>query len=103
MKPTSPQSVVDHKNGDKLDNRRENLRICTIAENIRNSKTSTKKGKTSRYKGVYWVGRIKKWVARIHVDRKGLHVGVFTDEAEAARAYDVAARQHFGEFARTNF
>jgi len=92
---------IDHINGDALDNRKSNLRICSHAENIRNGK----KGKncSSSYKGVGWFKLRKKWRARIMIDYKDKHLGLFSNEIDAAKAYDEAARELHGEFARLNF
>lgn len=92
---------VDHINGDRLDNRRANLRVCPHRQNIRNQKPRV--GGTSRYKGVYWCSTYRKWRVQIMSDKKRIHVGAFDDEEQAARAYDVAALEHHGEFARLNF
>jgi hypothetical protein len=95
-----PDQVVDHINGDGLDNRRANLRICTQAENARNRRKGTG---TSRYKGVSLAkGRTKPWRAQIRVGDQVRNLGYFADEGEAARAYDAAASQLFGDFARLN-
>src|SRR5574343_1897382 len=91
--------VVDHINGNGLDNRKENLRICTIAQNIMNS--SKRKGVTySKFKGVTWDKMDKTWIAYIMFNRKRIHIGCFKSEIEAACAYNVAAIKYFGEFAR---
>jgi hypothetical protein len=93
--------VVDHINGNPLDNRKANLRLATPAQNSRNRRV-TKRG-TSIYKGV-WYNRTKRlYCARITVSRKMIYIGQFKDEVEAARAYDRAARKYHGEFARLNF
>lgn len=92
---------VDHINGDRLDNRRENLRLCTHAQNGRNRKPTP--GGSSKYKGVKWDRRAKKWRATIKINRKEYHLGYFTSETEAALAYDRGALKHHKEFARTNF
>jgi len=95
---------VDHINGNTLDNRKSNLRICTRKENIRNQKLiSVKRRKTSVYKGVSWDKRDGRWIAQITVDRRSIRLGSFTNELDGALAYDEAARRFFGEFARTNF
>lgn len=91
-----PGQIVDHANGDRLDNRRANLRICTHAENMRNSR-----GKRDGLKGV--TPRARKFLAGICVAGRTIRLGSFATAAEAALAYDAAALRHFGEFARLNF
>ena len=91
---------VDHINGDRLDNRRSNLRVCTRAENQANRKAQAG---SSRYKGVSLWKRHKRYAAGLSVDGKWQHLGWFDDEVAAARAYDEAAVRYRGEFARTNF
>jgi hypothetical protein len=104
--------VVDHINGDPLDNRRSNLRICTAKENSRNGKKGTfaKENCTSKYKGASLCttkhpkyGEYKYWRSQIVVDGVNIYLGQFKTEEDAARAYDEAAKKHFGEFARLNF
>lgn len=92
--------IVDHKNGNGLDNRRENLRICSKLENQRNQ--GPRHTKTSKYKGVGYFKRDKKWRARIKVGEKDIEIGKFTTEKEAALAYNKAALKYFGEFAWLN-
>lgn len=91
---------VDHKNGDTLDNRRENLRIATPQQNQANSQKHIKK--SSIYKGVSWHKDACKWRVYIVFNRKQEALGLFSDELEAARAYDKRAEELFGEFARLN-
>ena len=93
---------VDHKNRNPLDNRRDNLRICTHQENSRNRKSF--RGTTSKYKGVYWEKGRKgeKWRATIFFSNKLIHIGYFTIEEEAARAYNEMAKEYFGKFACLN-
>lgn len=96
----SPEDLcVDHINGNTLDNRRENLRIFTKMENCRNQKP---KGATSKYKGVSIHASRGKWQVKIRSMHKTIFVGRFDDEREAALAYDKAAIQYYGEFAKTN-
>lgn len=98
-----PGEMVDHVNGDKLDNRRANLRIATNAQNQANRRAV--RG-TSKFKGVCRQKRPHSkdvWVARIVAGGQQVHLGSFDDEAVAALAYDAAARKHFGQFASLNF
>jgi hypothetical protein len=92
--------VVDHINGNRLDNRRENLRIVTYAQNNRNS---DRRGcnSHSQYKGVYF--QAGRWRAQIGYEGRAHHLGTFYTEEAAARAYDAAAIAAYGEFARLNF
>lgn len=93
--------MVDHKNRDGLDNRKENLRICTHAQNMQNRKKN--RNNTSGYIGVTWEKRDKKWSATIMVDKRKISLGHYSDPVEAAKAYDTAARTYHGEFSKTNF
>ena len=91
--------IMKARKGFVLDNRRENLRICTHKENIRNGKS---RGGSSVYKGVSKRSDYDAWQAHITVDRKKKNLGCYKDEKDAARAYDVAAVKYFGEFAKLN-
>lgn len=92
---------TDHINGDGLDNRRANLRICTSAENMRNRRSNT--GSSSRFLGVHFDRKSRVWRAQIRSGSASQMLGSFADEVEAALAYDAAARVSYGEFARLNF
>jgi len=98
---TPDDMETDHINGNKRDNRRSNLRRCFPVENRRNMKIRT--DNSSNFKGVSWFERDNKWSARIGIGGKRIHLGLFENILDAARAYDKAAREQFGEFARTNF
>jgi AP2 domain. len=88
--------LVDHISRNALDNRKSNLRIVTPSQSVMN-----RKGWAGRYKGVTkWY---EKWRARIDVNHKQVFLGYFLTEEEAAYAYDKAAKELHGEFARLNF
>jgi hypothetical protein len=91
---------VDHIDHNGLNNCRSNLRLCTQAQN--NLNATSKRGR-SNYKGVFWKRKSKKWGAAIQLNRKMYHIGLFTDEIEAAKAYDKRASLLHGEFACLNF
>jgi len=98
---TPEEMETDHVNGDGLDNRHENLRVCIHAENQHNSQKS--RANTSGYKGVSFCKSHQKWCAFIGINGKVKFLGGFIDVLDAAYAYDNAARNLFGDFARTNF
>lgn len=91
-------SMIDHINGDKDDNRLLNLREATRSQN--GSNRPAPRNNTSGRKGVVWARRHKKWVAQIVVRGKYFHLGYFDDFDEASLAYESAAKNFFGEFAR---
>lgn len=94
----APGLVVDHINGDKADNRRANLRLCTSAQNQQNAQIA--KNNASGFKGVSRRGA--QWIARITADKHVIYLGLFEDPRVAAHAYNRAAMQFHGEFARLN-
>ena len=94
---------IDHRNGNGLDNKRENLRFSTQSQNCMNQKP---KGNTSKFKGVSWHKINKKWRAMIcepNTGGRSRHIGCYDSEVDAGKAYDRAAIKYFGEFARLNF
>lgn len=95
------KEIVDHINHDPLDNRRSNLRLATTSENVRNGRRHM--DGSSDFKGVCWDASRSKYSARILVDGKNKFLGRFDDPVQAAKAYDEAAKEHFGEFAALNF
>lgn len=97
----TPQGMVtDHINGLVTDNREENLRVCTDAENKRNRGRTQQN--TSGLKGVYWHKQIGRWYSRIMVDNKDKYLGTFDTPEEAHLAYTKASKKLHGKFARVN-
>ncbi len=92
---------VDHIDGDGLNNRRANLRIVRHCDNQKNQLLSS--ANTSGYKGVTFDKQTGKWRAQIKHNGRRQPLGRFAVKEDAARAYDMAARRLFGEFARLNF
>lgn len=91
---------IDHINGNRLDNRRENLRFCNSYQNHQNKHS---RNSTSGYKGVSWNKYHKKYRVRLSPKAGDVFLGYFTDPIEGAKAYDRAASEHYGEFADLNF
>jgi len=97
-----PEGVdIDHINNDILDNRRTNLRFASISQNLANSPGH--RDSISRFKGVTWYSKCRKWVARICWNQTKIYLGSYDSEEDAAQAYDMAATFYFKEFARLNF
>lgn len=94
------ENMIDHINGNPLDNRKSNLRLVTASENRMNARKITKaNGTTSRFKGVFKKAKSKRWSSQV----KGKHIGYFDTEEEAAKAYDVWAKGLSGGKALLNF
>jgi hypothetical protein len=96
---TNRKVLVDHRDHSGLNNRRANLRVATKSQNGGNRRKN--KGCTSRFKGVSYHTKSRKWHAQIYVRGKGINLGYFANEIDAAVAYYRAALEHFGEFHST--
>lgn len=92
--------VTDHINRDKLDNRKENLRICSRAQN--NCNMGVRSHNKSGLKGVYWTEKHKAYQVTIRHNKTPMYLGLFKDKYEAARMYNFWAIDLFGEFASIN-
>jgi len=101
VKGVWPPKMVDHINLNRSDNRWINLRLASNAQNKCNSKKH--KDNKSGYKGVFWEKGCKKWRVQIHADGRRVHVGVYKNLIDAARAYDAAAIKFHGAFCNLNF
>ncbi len=101
MGVTDPQVHIDHINHDGLDNRKVNLRACSSLENSFNSRS--RENTSSKYKGVEFIKKSGKWKANICKQQIEYPLGHYKTEEEAARAYDVKAKELFGDFANLNF
>ncbi len=94
--------VIDHINHDGMDNRSANLRAATHSQNLYHRRKRSGAAQ-SKYKGIYWRKRKRKWEATIKFEKKRTFLGYFRDEIDAAKAYDRAAMKYHGEFASLNF
>lgn len=92
--------VVDHRNGDKLDNRRANIRLCTQAQNLWNAGIS--KQNKSGYKGVFWEKKTRRFIVRIRNRKDNLYLGSYRNLLEAVIVWNEAAKKYHREFARLN-
>ena len=93
---------IDHIDHNGLHNRKANLRLASMAQNSWN-KRKQRGNHSSKFKGVSWSAREKKWYARIQANGIKIFLGMFTKEIDAAKAYDAAARKYYREFAFLNF
>ena len=98
----SDGEMCDHINHNGLDNRKVNLRLATRYQNAWNRRKPNVNSR-SKYKGVSWNERQKRWHARIQVNNQSRSLGFFKDEVEAAKMYDAAAQKYHEEFAVLNF
>ena len=94
--------LCDHINGNGLDNRAANLRPANVSQNLCN-RPKTKAKTRSKYKGLEWDKIQRKWKVRIQCDGKKIYLGSFSNEIDAAKAYDKKAKALFGQFAHLNF
>jgi hypothetical protein len=92
---------IDHRDGNGLNNTRENLRVCSPKQNRANMKRH--RDSLSPFKGITKATDKTRWTARIKIGDKHLSLGCFDTARDAARAYDIAAKRYHGEFARLNF
>ena len=98
---TPDSKQTDHINGNGLDNRKSNLRTATTRQNKQNC--ASQKNTTSKHKGISWQASRNKWFVQIRIDTgKDVFLGRYSDETEAAKAYNIAAAKYFGEFAKLN-
>lgn len=88
---------VDHVDGDTLNNTRDNIRLCSVAQNGRNR--GRNKNNTSGYKGVFKQTKSNTWIARIVVDKQPIYLGSFKTPEKASEVYQKAAKKYFGDFA----
>ncbi len=98
---TPEGELTDHKDRNGINNQKNNMRACDKHQNGMNR--SGDKNTTSEYKGVAWAKKNKKWRAKIYFNGKFIHIGMFTCEKKAAKAYDKKAKELFGEYAYLNF
>lgn len=94
---------VDHIDGNRSNNTRANLRLCTTQQNRQNCHSTKSEKSTSLYKGVYLYQRTGRFMARIKHNQKTHYLGYFDTQEEAGRAYDAKARELFGDYAFLNF
>jgi hypothetical protein len=99
MQPSQRMEVV-YLNGNRLDNRRANLRECTRSEKQTHGKLYD--NNRSGYRGVSWRRQQGRWIAQIQVNNRKMYLGLFSDRDQAARAYNQAARKYYGDLARLN-
>lgn len=100
MSCTDPRVLIDHQDGNKLNNMRGNLREATRSQNWQNG--FKRKNRASVFRGVTWNKRCGKWQSSIKAFGRSIYLGLFDDEHEAGHAYNRAAIERHGEFARLN-
>lgn len=100
LNETNPSIEIDHINGNTLDNRKNNLRLCKHINNMKNQKLN--KNNTSGYKGVYYNKTTNKWWAEIHYNNKKIWLGSYIELNDAIKARKEAETKYFGEYMRTS-
>lgn len=95
-----PNLEVDHINGNKLDCRKSNIRLCSRKQNVRS--VPKRKDTTNKYKGTHFLKHRNKWISRIQIDGKRINSGYFNTEKEAAERYNSLAKRFFGDYAKLN-
>jgi hypothetical protein len=91
---------VDHKNANGLDNRKQNIRLCTVSQNLRNRRKFN--NRTSKYLGVCWDKSKGKWMAYIKINCQHKFIGYYNNEEEAAIARDIYTINQFDNFSKLN-
>lgn len=95
------KDLIDHINGNTLDNRRCNLRVVTPQQNMMNLRSNP--NASSKYIGVSYITKSKKWHGMITINGKSIYLGCFDNEEDAAKARDIATKKYFGEYGKLNF
>lgn len=102
MGVTDPKILVDHADGNGLNNQRSNLRICNRSQNAANHNYTKKEWTTSKHFGVSWMPKAKRWRAYTTKNRKQISLGLYLREEDAAKAYNEGAIKYHGEFTKLN-
>lgn len=100
LMPTKGKETVDHINGDRLDNRRSNLRVCSQGQN--NLNKPAQPHSKQPYKGIEYMPKLNKYRARVRLNNKRYSLGCFDSPIDAALAYNAKAKELFGEYAYLN-
>jgi hypothetical protein len=98
IKEAPPDMLIDHRNGNHLDCRLENLRVCTTAQNTQN--TPLLKNNTTGFRGVCFSSKASKYKAEITHNKKRFHLGYYDTAEDAAKVYNEKAKELFGEYYR---
>lgn len=98
--PGYPNKELDHIDGDKRNNRIENLRVCNKNENLQNRNKNY--NSSSKYKGVSYITRKDRWLSSVEVNKKSYYIGTFKTQEEAAKAYDKFIKVNNFKFCRSN-